>query len=203
MNKKIMLSGILVLLLTVTAGCGQKPEPMLGEREGNVSNYAGNSENGQMNQEPLNNPDAHGSGNSNESSPGQEQVKNMVIKAYFTDEQMDALIVKEKEISYSNEAEKYNQTLASLQHSGAPELLSLWEKVSFKETKLKDGMLTVDILLPDEARLGAGGESLALESLTEALFQFDEVKSIEVLVDGQPVETLMGHVELEHPILRK
>lgn len=202
MNKKIWLSGILVLLLAVTAGCGQKPEAMLGEGKGSDSNVASNNEIGQMIQAP-NNPVAHGSSDSNEGSPGEEQVKKRVIQAYFTDEQMDDLIVKEIEISYSNEDEKYTQTLEALQHSGAPELLSLWDKVSFKEVKLKDGKLTVDLSLPDEARLGAGGESLAVESLTEALFQFDEVKSIEVLVDGQQVETLMGHVELEHPILRK
>ncbi|WP_110932561.1 GerMN domain-containing protein [Paenibacillus bouchesdurhonensis] len=203
MNKKIWLSGILVLLLAVTAGCGQKPEAKLGEGDGSGSNHAGNSEIGQTIQEPPNNPVAHGAGNSDDVSPVQEQVKKTVIQTYFTDDQMNDLIAKEKEISYSDDEQKYMKTMKALQHSEASELLSLWGKVNFKEAKLDGGKLTVDLSLPDEARLGAGGESLAVESLTKALFQFDEVKSIEVLIDGQQAETLMGHVELEHPFLRK
>lgn len=45
-------------------------------------------------------------------------------------------------------------------------------------------------------------EQFALEALKNTLFQFDEVKSIELLVDGEVVESLIGHAELEHPILR-
>ncbi|MFD3258927.1 GerMN domain-containing protein [Paenibacillus lentus] len=203
MNKQIWISGMLVLLLTVTAGCGQKPEARPGEGDLGGSSHGANNEIGQMIQEPPNDPVAHGAGNAEGNSPEEPQVKKQVIQAYFTDVQMDDLIAREIEISYSKEEEKYARTLEALQHNGASELLSLWEKVNFKGAKLEGGMLTVDLSLPDEARLGAGGEALAVESLTKALFQFDEVKSIEILVDGQQVESLMGHVELEYPFLRK
>lgn len=69
--------------------------------------------------------------------------------------------------------------------------------------KLSDGTLTVDIHIPDDARLGAGGEAFAIEALTKTLFQFDEIKAIDVLVDGQAAESMMGHVTLEHPIHRE
>lgn len=60
----------------------------------------------------------------------------------------------------------------------------------------------MDVHMPDEARLGAGGEQFALDALTKTMFQFDEVKSVELLVDGAKVESLMGHVDLEHPLTR-
>ena len=34
------------------------------------------------------------------------------------------------------------------------------------------------------------------------MFQFEEVQQIELTVDGQQVESLMGHVDLEHPMNR-
>ncbi|PYE48021.1 GerMN domain-containing protein [Paenibacillus barcinonensis] len=57
--------------------------------------------------------------------------------------------------------------------------------------------------IPDEARLGAGGELLFLAVLQQTMFQFEEVHSIQLLVDGQQTESLMGHVELQNPILRE
>lgn len=109
----------------------------------------------------------------------------------------------QKEIKYDKDQDKYEAALKSLQSSGDSKLFALWEKVNFKSVSFKDGLLTVDIHLPDEARLGAGGESLALDALKKTSFQFDEVKSLELLVDGQQVDTLMGHVELTHPMTRE
>ncbi|GAA0135469.1 hypothetical protein YSY43_23090 [Paenibacillus sp. YSY-4.3] len=201
MNRKIWIIGVLVLLLAITAGCGQKPNALVEGEQGNQGS-AGNSVNGTAVQEPPNNPVAHGAGDSHNSSP-EEQANTLVIQAFFTDDQLDELFAENKEIAYSDDADKYMQTLKALQHSGIPGHLPLWDKVSFKQAVFEGGKLTVDLTLPDEARLGAGGEALAVESLTKALFQFEEVQSIEILVDGQEADTLMGHVELEHPFLRK
>ena len=74
--------------------------------------------------------------------------------------------------------------------------------MTFKTAEFKDGLVTVDINLPNEARLGSGGESLAIDALKATLFQFQEVNEIELLVDGAKVDTLMGHVELEYPMKR-
>jgi hypothetical protein len=43
----------------------------------------------------------------------------------------------------------------------------------------------------------------AIDALQKTFFQFDEVQSLELLVDGNQIESLMGHVELEHPMTRK
>lgn len=67
---------------------------------------------------------------------------------------------------------------------------------------LKDGQVTVDLSLPDAARLGSPGEEMLLDALKKTLFQFSEVKTIEILLDGKQVESLMGHMELPHPIKR-
>lgn len=171
MRKKYLVSGMLILLLVLSAGCGQKPQASPGNTQNNATDNTTNS-------------------------------TTKTIDSYYTDDQMLELKKVSKDISYSSETEKYEAALKTLQDSSNTDLFPLWEKVVFKSVKFENGELTVDITLPDEARLGAGGESLALDSLKQTLFQFSEVKSIELLVDGAQVESLMGHDELEHPMTR-
>lgn len=192
MNKKIWITGILVLLLALNAGCGQKQQVSTGP---GTDNHNGNGSN------PAN------ESSEVQNSQGTEQSKDhstQSIKVYYTDDQFMELQTIEKVISYEQEQDKYLQSLLALQSSDNAELFSLWEKAVFRSAKLNDGgNLVVDISLPGEARLGASGEILAMDSLKQTLFQFEEVKTIELLVDGQQVESLMGHETLEYPLTRE
>lgn len=186
----------LVLLLALASGCGQKPgtaQPS-GNEEPQVEQGAGPATNHQGSNKAEN-----ASGETGTEAPEQQTLS---IKSYYTDDQLNELTEKEQTIRYTKDEDKYIAALETLKDSGDSELLPLW-KVEFHSAKLSEGMLTVDITLPDEARLGAGGEALAVEALQNTLFQFQEIESIELLVDGQQTESLMGHVELEHPMTRK
>ncbi|MDQ0058126.1 GerMN domain-containing protein [Paenibacillus harenae] len=136
--------------------------------------------------------------------PSQEQsvpVKR-TISVFSTDSELTKTSAREVEIELSegdNELALVKSTLAELQKDGGKEEISLWKAIAFDKVTLEDDLVTVDILLPDEARLGGPGEMLAIESLTKTLFQFDFVNAVDILVDGEALETLMGHVELEHP----
>lgn len=186
----------LVLLLALASGCGQKPgtAQTSGNEEPQVEQGAGPATNHQGSNNAENT-----SGETGTESPEQQTLS---IKSYYTDDQLNELTEKEQTIRYAKDEDKYMAALETLKDSGDSELLPLW-KVEFRSATLSEGMLTVDITLPDEARLGAGGEALAVEALQNTLFQFQEIESIELLVDGQQTESLMGHVELEHPMTRK
>lgn len=197
MNRTRWTVCALVLLLALGTGCGQKPgtaQPS-GNEEPKVEQGAGSNSNSQGS-------NAGGVTNENPPVTSQPEQQTLTIKSYYTDDQLNDLMEKSTEISFKDDADKYLAALEALKESGDSSLLPLW-KVEFLSAKLSDGKLTVDISLPDEARLGAGGEALALEALQNTLFQFEEVESIELLVDGQQVESLMGHVELEYPMTRK
>ncbi|MFD1178809.1 GerMN domain-containing protein [Paenibacillus puldeungensis] len=179
MNKKIFTLGLLVVLLVLSSGCGQKPQSSSSNKESNA-----------------------GSNIQTPAAAVPQENKSIKIEAYYTDDQMLELKKEEREIAYRQEKDKYLEALKALQNSSKQELFPLWGKAVFQSVSLKDGQLTVDLELPDEARLGAGGEALALDALKKTLFQFSEVKTIELLVDGQKVDTLMGHVEIEQPLSR-
>ncbi|MDQ0088018.1 putative small lipoprotein YifL [Paenibacillus anaericanus] len=203
MSKKYLVSGMLILLLVLSAGCGQKPQASPGNSQNNATDNATENSTNSTTNNGVSDPTTASPGNSqeNQDKPADNSTTK-TIDSYYTDDQMLELKKVSKDISYSSDTEKYEAALKTLQNSSSTELFALWEKVVFKSVKFENGELTVDITLPDEARLGAGGESLALDSLKQTLFQFSEVKSIELLVDGAQVESLMGHEELEHPMTR-
>ncbi|WP_068617241.1 GerMN domain-containing protein [Paenibacillus tuaregi] len=221
MKRKLWIITLLVVVVGISAGCGQKPQSAGGVNntqgsEGTTSSgdqtaskTPSEANNGQ--QQVQGNSGSNGSGNTGSTGKtgntgtNESETKSVktTIEAYYTDDQMLELKKVQKEITYTEAKDKYEAAVKSLQSSGDSKLFALWGKVEFKSVSFKDGQLTVDIHLPDEARLGAGGESLAIDALKKTAFQFDEVKSLELLVDGQQADTLMGHVELTHPMTRE
>lgn len=66
---------------------------------------------------------------------------------------------------------------------------------------VKDGVATVDFSreFRDNFKGGSEGEALLLTVITKTLQQFDEVKTVRLLVEGKPLETL-GHADLSEPL---
>lgn len=219
MNKKVGCALICSLMIVIGVGCGQKP----------LSNAGSQTVLGSTNNQEVSTTETATSTENN--TPVKDQVsetkeskvsaavettgkvgtttskennkeQSLKIQVYFTDPQAMELKKAEEEIQFVNNTEKYQNAFKALQDDSDPELISLWSKMQLKTISFSAGLVTLDIHMPDEARLGAGGEQFALESLKNTLFQFDEVKSIELLVDGESVETLMGHADLEHPMVR-
>lgn len=132
-----------------------------------------------------------------------ENEESQEIEVFYSDDQLLQLEQSMKEIIFEDGSDKYIKTYAALQSSDQTELIPLWNNIDLLSATFDEGKLTLDVHIPDEARLGAGGEVLALDALRETFFQFDEVTSIDLLVDGNATESLMGHTELEHPLTRE
>ncbi|MCW3794492.1 GerMN domain-containing protein [Paenibacillus sp. LS1] len=132
-----------------------------------------------------------------------DKMNTQVVDIYLADSQVLELEKTEQEIEYEEDSEKYEKTFAAMQTNTDSELVSLWEQVELLSIQYAEGTVTLDVHIPAEANLGTSGELLALEALTTTIFQFDEVNSLDILVDGEAVDSLMGHAELEHPIHRE
>ncbi len=213
MNKKLTYAGIAALLLLVISGCGDKPTAAPANEQGQdsttVVNGAGSNEGGEgatataspsPSAQPTAEPTASPAATEQPTAPAKQSKS---ISVYYTDPQQMKLVPAKTDISYTNDVEKYSEAYKSLQSSSNPDQVPLWGGIELKSLKFTDGQIIMDIHKPDEAQLGAGGEAFAISALAQTLFQFEEVKSIEVLVDGEQVESLMGHVDLEHPFTRE
>ncbi|MDU0330353.1 GerMN domain-containing protein [Paenibacillus sp. 3LSP] len=204
MKRKVAVLLALVAMLGVAAGCGNKPTASPPEnehqREAALSSGAQQGETQMQEvQGPVNGTDDSG----DPQTDAQAGAEKLTIQVYLTDDDMLELKQTPREIEFTADQSKYESAFEALQ-TAEDSLLSLWEKVVLNTVKFdsESGQLAIDIHLPDEARLGAGGESLAIEALKNTMFQFEEVQQIELTVDGQQVESLMGHVDLEHPMNR-
>ncbi|MGG4142776.1 GerMN domain-containing protein [Paenibacillus algorifonticola] len=125
------------------------------------------------------------------------------IKVYAGSEELDGIVEQQVQVAYSSDLELVQNAITALQHAEGEGAVSLWKLIEIKSVLLgSDGQVTIDLHLSDESRLGSPGEVLVLETLQKTLFQFDFVKSYDLLVDGDSADTLMGHVELEHPTLK-
>ncbi|HEY2492610.1 MAG TPA: GerMN domain-containing protein [Paenibacillus sp.] len=221
MNKKLWCIGLLTLVMVVGVACGQKPTtgPSASNNNGNtVTEEQGAA--GTPDETTV--PEAGSNGTESESTPTTpdttaevtptptetptskptETVKKETIEVYFTDPQAMELMKSKQEITFEDDIQKYKAAYKALASSAHSELIPLWAKIELKSLAFKEGAITLDIHMPDEARQGAGEEQFAIDALRNTLFQFDEVKSIELLVDGEKAESLMGHVELEHPMMK-
>lgn len=131
------------------------------------------------------------------------EINEIEATIYLTDAELTETVENKVKLSYETDSDLVSAAIEALQQDAGDNALSLWKPIEVNTVVLEDGLVTIDIHLPDEARLGAPGEMFVIETLKQTLFQFEFVKSIALLVDGAEIETLMGHVELEYPMLKE
>ncbi|WP_438490991.1 GerMN domain-containing protein [Paenibacillus sp. IHBB 3054] len=218
MNKKLTYAGVAALLLLVISGCGDKPAAAPADEAGQnsptvVSGAEGNNVNGDSKSDSNSNAGGLNTPATAEpvstdapvatDKPVEVDKQSQSISTYYTDSQQMELVKAAAKINFANDTEKYTEAFKTLQNSDKADMIPLWSGIELKSLKFTDGQILMDIHKPAEAQLGAGGESMAISALAQLFFQFEEVKSVELLVDGEQVESLMGHVDLVHPITRE
>ncbi|MCS7462708.1 GerMN domain-containing protein [Paenibacillus doosanensis] len=191
----ILIASALALALS---GCGQKPMAG-GPAQGAETPATGSS---QTTPPPLQTNNQTNSQTADQTGKAKEAIHS-TIKAYYGDEQQTKVVEQQVSINYQEDKDKYTAALWTLKK--APQnssLVPLAAALGFKSAVLKDKKLTVDLTVSSEGRLGAPGELMLLDAIKKTLFQFPEVESIDILVDGKAEESLMGHMDLPHPMTR-
>lgn len=151
---------------------------------------------------PSAEPTATASATASVSQTPSPEPPKQEVSVYVTDEQLTELIERKVTIEYSEELDLVKKVIGELQENDETNI-SLWHGITVDSVKLEDSVATIDISFPDEARFGAPGELLLIDSLKQTLFQFAFIEEINLLVRGEQVESVMGHVELDHPMVRE
>jgi hypothetical protein len=85
---------------------------------------------------------------------------------------------------------------------GPGQFLAFPEHVALRAAFLVDGQAVVDLTGPVRTGGGTSTEVARVYGIVQTLHaNFPEVKCVRILVDGQEVETLLGHLDLSRPLV--
>ncbi|RXT14934.1 GerMN domain-containing protein [Ammoniphilus sp. CFH 90114] len=180
MKLKIYGLFLMFVLLTIMTGCSEDsgpPEPQANEGEAV-----------QQTESPTNEP--------------KEEEKKLNFKIYFTDANVLELKEQELEVTWSESSSKYSLAFQLLASEVPQPDVSPWEGWQLLNDQFDNGILTVDVMSSNNP-VGSSMERMMILSLLQTMFQFEEVTQVQLLLNGQKVETLSGHIDIEKPFSRE
>ena len=197
--KKIFVS-VMTAMLLLTAGCdkNQPPDtpPVDDPKKPAVTT-------------PAENPDKKDESSTKVEKPSTAEngVKSMQVTVYYPDQAGMSLVAVKREIKFENENQKYIEAVNCLMDTPAEEdLTKIFPKgAKIKSINLKGDTAVVDLDggITKNFVGGSTGEEFLINSVVETLTEFNEVKQVQFLIDGQEVETLAGHMDLSEPLKRE
>ena len=187
---KYILLAMMTLALLVTAGCDPNNEK--GTVNGSSASVSGNG--------------AVSAGSAAVSSADKkEAAKELDIKVYYPDDQGLKLVAVKRTIK-TDAAGKYAAAMKSLltgtKQKGQTTIIP--KQAKLKSVKVKGDTAYVDFNqdLVKHFTGGSTGEEMLVGSVVNTLTEFPEIKKVQILIEGNKVETLGGHVDLTVPLER-
>jgi len=125
------------------------------------------------------------------------------VVLYFGDSKGN-LVAEQREISKVTGIAR--ETIHEL--CGGPENLALFETLPsgtrLLDINIRDGLCTIDLSenLVNAHSGGSTSENLTVYSIVNTLTQFSSVDRVQILVEGQIIPTLAGHLDISKPISR-
>ncbi|MEW5761584.1 MAG: GerMN domain-containing protein [Bacillota bacterium] len=136
--------------------------------------------------------------------PGQvDGANSVVIKLYFVDR--DGYLVAENR-TVENTPELPRVALQLLMEGPRPEsglLRTIPATARLRNLVIKNGLATADFSREIQTEHGGGAldESITVYSIVNTLAQFPSVKQVQILVEGEQIQSLAGHLDLTEPVV--
>ncbi len=134
------------------------------------------------------------------------RTEKRVIKLYFADEDADALVSEKRSVKLGAGASADATTIVSELMRG-PQSAGLFPTIP-ADTKLLDAYKLGDTLVLDFTRElqsnhpgGSTGELLTVYSIVNTMTEnMYGIKRVQILLEGEEIETLTGHMDLTRPL---
>ena len=132
--------------------------------------------------------------------------KEISIRLYYPNEDGSKLRGVSRKITIGKNVDKYTAAIQSLMIGPKEKgLVAIFPKsAKLRKVIVDKGTAKVDF---DQSLIkhfngGSTGEEMLVGSVVDTLTEFPEVKAVQILIDGQAVETLAGHMDTSTPIKR-
>ena len=183
-NMRTFMVALMVMLMLLMAGCS--------------------GENGSNKAQESHNTSVASSSNKEAQAPEKKAESAMSMTLYYPDDSGMKLIAVKRDVKPT--PDKYTAVMKSLMSGtdkkGTVDIIPKTAKL--RSVKVKDGVAKVDFSreLVKDFNGGSTGEEMLVGSIVDTLTEFSEVKKVQILVEGKPVETIAGHMDTEKPISR-
>lgn len=122
-------------------------------------------------------------------------------KVYFANQQASYLIAKDKDVKKNN---LYSNLIEDLIQGPAGDDLvaTVPPQTQLLGIEINDKIAIVDFSkeLKESHWGGTAGETMTVYSIVNTLAQFNEIDKVKILIAGEEIETLAGHMELSQPL---
>ena len=137
----------------------------------------------------------------NQKSQPNQLIKEMEISVYFSTQEA-MFLAKEKRVISTEKL--YKNAINELIEGPKDPVNSktIPDKVKLKDIKVVNGKARVNFnrALIDNHWGGSTGERMTVYSIVNTLTQFEEIDEVIFLVEGDKIETLVGHMDLTKPL---
>ncbi len=135
-----------------------------------------------------------------------QTAKEISIRVYYPNEDGTKLQGVSRKVTLDKGLDKYTAAVQSLL-AGPKEkgLVAIFPKAAkLRRVTVENGIARVDFdqSLVKHFNGGSTGEEMLVGSLVDTLTEFSEVKEVQLLINGQTVETLAGHMDTTAPLKR-
>ncbi len=184
LNMRTFMAALMVMLMLLMAGCS--------------------GENGSNKAQESHNTSVNSSSNTEAQAPEKKAESAMSMTLYYPDDSGMKLIAVKRDVKPS--PDKYVAVMKSLMSGtdkkGTVDIIPKTAKL--RSVKVKDGVAKVDFSreLIKDFNGGSTGEEMLVGSIVDTLTEFSEVKKVQILVEGKPVDTIAGHMDTEKPLSR-
>ena len=136
----------------------------------------------------------------------EQKVQSTEVKVYYPDESGTKLVPVETKIQFVDESEKYSAALSELmQQPKDKNLTTVFPSHAKVKSVTREGdtaIVDFDGSIVKGFVGGSTGEEFLVNSVVDTLTEFNEIKQVKFLIDGEEIETLSGHMDLSEPIRR-
>ena len=203
MKNKIIMALVSVMLLVTLSACDEKTSGYVSggtkdstSSEENIEKQEAKDENIDIAKDKEK-PAVENKDDKKTEEQSKEEKTTQSIKVYFSDDQAENLVERQIDVELAEGETLEMKVLESLKAKVEDETIynAVEEQIKFNGVKVEDKIASVDIS-SENLNGSSTQESFLVDAVVAALTSLDSVDGVKFLVDGQPAETLMGHLEV-------
>ncbi|MCQ2560205.1 MAG: GerMN domain-containing protein, partial [Clostridia bacterium] len=185
---------LVLTLLVLCAGCDS------GNEGDKYSGFITSDINERPDQSPQDSPKA-----SEQQPVKQQPTVNLVTKIYFSDDQEMYLVAEDLTLTDGNSPEAAAKEVIAALIKGPNNtalLPTLPQGTKLSAVQVENGLATVNFSadLRDKHSKGSDGENMTVYSIVNSLTELEGIDRVQILVDGEVIESLAGHIDLREPL---